>query len=192
MKRIKIFLASSNELKNEREQFEIEIYRKCKTWFEDSVFLHLDIWEDFSARMSSTRKQNEYNKYVQEADLFVILAYSKVGLYTEEEFDNAFGAFKATSKPFIFTYFKDSPVMVDSSLQQFKDKLSALGHFYSCYIDRNDLWNQFNKELERLKHADFQSNEWSVKTDNGLHIDNNGATIKNQFIGGEFHDSRFE
>lgn len=192
MKRINIFLASSNELKNEREQFEIEIYRKCKAWFEEDVFLHLHIWEDLSARMSSTGTQNEYNKNIKEADIFVLLAYSKVGLYTAEEFDNAFGAFKATSKPFIFTYFKNSPVMVDSSLQQFKTKLSSLGHFYSCYIDSNDLWNQFNKELERLKHAEFQSNEWSVKTDNGIRVDNNGATIKNQFIGAEFHDSRFE
>ncbi len=41
MKRIKIFLASSNELVTEREKFEIEIYRKCKAWFEKKVFFHL-------------------------------------------------------------------------------------------------------------------------------------------------------
>jgi hypothetical protein len=32
MKTIKIFLASSNELKRDREQFEIEINRKNKAW----------------------------------------------------------------------------------------------------------------------------------------------------------------
>ena len=44
MKKIKIFLASSNELNPEREKFEIEIYRKCKAWNDKGVFLHLDIF----------------------------------------------------------------------------------------------------------------------------------------------------
>ncbi|NTV45941.1 MAG: hypothetical protein HGB11_05365, partial [Chlorobiales bacterium] len=81
MKRIRIFLASSNELIAERERFEIEIYRKCKAWFDKEIFLHLDIWEDLSARMSDTRSQDEYNKKIREADLFVLLAYTKVGMY---------------------------------------------------------------------------------------------------------------
>ena len=108
MRKIKIFLASSNELKVDREKFEIEVYRKCKAWFDQSIFLHLDIWEDLSARMSGTRSQDEYNKKIKEAELFVLLAYSKVGMYTDEEFDNAFGAFKNTQKPFIFTYFNSN------------------------------------------------------------------------------------
>ena len=106
MKKIKIFLASSNELIHEREQFEIQIYRKCKAWFNKEVFLHLDVWEDMSARMSKTGSQSEYNKYVKDADLFVFLAFSKVGMYTEEEFEKAFGEFQSKDKPFIFTYFK--------------------------------------------------------------------------------------
>ena len=68
MKKIKIFLASSSELKTEREKFEIEIYRKCKAWFDKGVFLHLDIWEDMSARMSLAGSQSEYNKFVKDAD----------------------------------------------------------------------------------------------------------------------------
>src|SRR6478736_2868263 len=100
MKKIKIFLASSNELNPEREQFEIEIYRKCKSWFDKGIFLHLDIWEDMSARLSLTGSQSEYNKYVKNADVFVFLAYSKEGMYSEEEFEQAFGKFKSTQKPF--------------------------------------------------------------------------------------------
>lgn len=159
MKKIKIFLASSNELKQDREQFEIEIYRKCKTWFEKGAFLHLDIWEDMSARMSSTGSQSEYNKYVKEADLFVFLAFSKVGMYTEEEFENAFGQFKSTQKPFIFTYFKKPPENTQDSLADFKKKLSELKHFYASFNDINDLWNQFNKELDRLEADGFTENK---------------------------------
>jgi hypothetical protein len=47
MQKIKLFLASSSELKEDRDQFEIFIYRKCKAWFEQGIFLHLDVWEDF-------------------------------------------------------------------------------------------------------------------------------------------------
>jgi hypothetical protein len=157
MKKIKIFLASSNELKSEREQFEIEIYRKCKSWFDKGIFLHLDIWEDMSARLSLTGSQSEYNKLIKNADLFVFLAYSKVGIYTAEEFEQAFGQFKTTQKPFIFTYFKTS-VYNDDSLADFKRKLTELKHFYANFNDINDLWNQFNKELDRLETSDFTEN----------------------------------
>ncbi len=159
MKKIKIFLASSNELKPEREKFEIEIYRKCKIWFDKGVFLHLDIWEDMSARMSQTGSQSEYNKFVKDADLFVFLAFSKVGMYTEEEFENAFGQFKSTQKPFIFTYFKIPPDNALDSLADFKKKLSELHHFYANFNDINDLWNQFNKELDRLEADGFTENK---------------------------------
>lgn len=174
MKKIKIFLASSNELKAEREQFEIEIYRKCKMWFTKNVFLHLDIWEDLTARMSLTGSQSEYNTFIKEADIFVLLAHSKVGIYTAEEFENAFGQFNATQKPFIFTYFKTAPENMSDSLADFKKKLSELKHFYSVFADSNDLWNQFNKELERLDADDYAENKKPEKT-----IIQNAKTIYN-------------
>ena len=172
MQKIKIFLASSNELKAERDQFEIEIYRKCKAWFDKSVFLHLDVWEDMPARMSLTGSQSEYNKFVKDADLFILLAYSKMGMYTDEEFENAFGQFRSTQKPFIFTYFKTPPDHAADSLAEFKKKLSDLGHFYSVFNDSNDLWNQFNKELDRLEADGFTENK---RPDN-----NEGAKTINQ------------
>lgn len=156
MKKIKIFLASSNELAKERRQFEIEIYRKTKQWFDKGIFIHLDIWEDLSARMSGGGSQSEYNTFVEEADVFLLLAYSKVGMYTAEEFSTAFGQFQAKQKPFIFTYFKDIESEQEDSLQAFKNQLSDLQHFYSRYSNFDHLWNQFNKELDRLLEGDFK------------------------------------
>ena len=187
MKKIKIFLASSKELVDDRQLFEIEIYRKCKAWFEKDVFLHLDIWEDLSARMSADGSQSEYDKYVQDADLFILLAFTKVGRYTEEEFENAFGKFKADKKPFIFTYFKDAPASVEESLDHFKKKLQSLGHFYASYKDPNDLWNQFNKELERLDDAKFERNDFKGAGVNNTitgdgNISNQGGTVNQSTI----------
>lgn len=156
MKKITLFLASSKELQPERERFELEIYRKCKAWYERGIFLHLDVWEDLSARMAAGGSQSEYNKKVQSADLFILLAYTKVGMYTAEEFETAFGQFQSTHKPFIFTYFKTPDgVVTDPSLEAFHQKLLELKHFYSPFQDANDLWNQFNKELDRLEMDGF-------------------------------------
>jgi len=108
MNKKKIFLASSSELVDDRRQFEIFINRKNKAWVEKGVFLELVIWEDFLDAVSQTRLQDEYNRAIRECDVFVMLFFTKVGKYTAEEFETAFGQFKATNKPFIFTYFKDA------------------------------------------------------------------------------------
>jgi len=64
-----IFLASSSELKEDREQFENFINRKNKDWVDKGVFLKLVIWEDFLDAMSKTRLQDEYNEAIRESDL---------------------------------------------------------------------------------------------------------------------------
>ncbi|QWF69838.1 hypothetical protein KEF85_10740 [Methylomonas paludis] len=170
MNKITIFLASSNELQFEREQFEIQIYRKCKAWIDRGIFLHLEIWEDLSARMSATRSQDEYNRKIAESDIFVLLAYNKVGMYTAEEFEQAFGRFQETRKPFIFTYFKDTQATSDASLQAFKERLISLDHFYTQYIGFDDLWRQFNLELDRLELAGFKLNVHRTASGNSRSI----------------------
>lgn len=192
MKKIKIFLASSNELQSEREHFEQKIYRKCKDWVDRGIFLHLDIWENLSARISATGSQSEYNKFVQTTDLFVLLAYTKVGMYTAEEFATAFGQFQSTQKPFIFIYFKaPDGVTTDPSLVEFHQQLKNLKHFYSPFKDANDLWGQFNAELDRLETDGFiefkrnnenRGNRTIMQDDKGVYLENagNGLTINIQ------------
>lgn len=189
MKKIRIFLASSKELKPERDRLEQEIYRKTKAWVDQDIFLHLDIWEDLSARLSLDGSQSEYNKYVRQADLFVLLAWTKVGQYTGEEFEQAFGQFKSTQKPFIFTYFKSTGGQdADPSLEEFKQKLSELKHFYAVFHNEDDLWNQFNKELERLKETGFEEFRPTEPPAN-MSITNSKNVVANATItaGGDVH-----
>jgi hypothetical protein len=192
MKKIKIFLASSNELVKEREAFEIKIYRKSKMWSDKKgISLHLDIWEDLTASVSQTRSQDEYDKKVRKADLFVLLAFSKVGMYTEEEFDVAHTTFKAIGAPRIFTYFLAiDKEKEETSLGEFKNKLNKLGHFETPCSDFNDFWNKFNDELERFIH-DFEKKSHDQKEKGNFNVDNRGANIKNQFHGGTFDKPTF-
>ena len=158
MQTIRIFLASSAELKDDRKEFEIFISRKNKEYIKKEIFLELVLWEDFLDAMSATRLQDEYNKVIAECDIFVSLFHTKVGKYTEEEFSTAFATFKENNKPFIYTYFKDTPPsgmseMIEDdilSLFKFKKKLRELGHFQTIYADINDLKHQFEQQLIKL------------------------------------------
>ena len=177
MKRIKIFLASSNELKSDREKFAKKINRKNKLWNEKNISLQLDIWEDLSARMSPTRSQDEYNQKIREADLFVLLIHTKVGIYSEEEFDTALESFKTNGKPKIIVYFNEESFPIDNrenikSLWKFKDRLKDLGYFPAKYNSLDNLWNQFSVELE-LFLADFE--DGNVEQNAGFNV--TGSTI---------------
>ena len=154
---IKIFLASSSELKEEREQFEIFIYRKCKEYRKEGIFLDLVIWEDFIDAMSQTRLQDEYNKAIIDCDIFVSLFFTKVGQYTEEEFLQAWETFKVNNKPLIYTYFKDEDIKIGEireddilSLLNFKKNLKKEGHYPTPYTSIDSLKNHFSDQLTKL------------------------------------------
>ncbi len=161
MKKQKIFLASSSELKEDREQFEIFISRENKEWIKKDVFLELNLWEDFLDAMSQTRLQDEYNKAINECDIFIMLFFTKVGKYTEEEFEKAFKHFKINNKPFIYTYFKNAQIWTRDlnddivTLLQFQRKLNVLGHFVTRYKSVEDLKYQFSNQLEKLHLSEF-------------------------------------
>ena len=157
MKTIKIFLASSSELIDDRKEFEIFIDRKTnKEYIKADIFLELVLWEDFIDSMSATRLQDEYNKAIVGCDIFVSLFHTKVGIYTEEEFIKAYETFKSNGKPFIYTYFKDTAINLSritheiSSLLNFKQKLVDLGHYPTIYADINELKFKFSEQLVKI------------------------------------------
>ncbi|MGA0555578.1 leucine-rich repeat domain-containing protein [Larkinella sp. VNQ87] len=157
MKTIKIFLASSSELEEDREQFEIFINRENKLLIKEGVFLELNIWEDFIDAMSQTRLQDEYNKVIRECDIFVSLFFTKVGKYTAEEFTVALKQFKETDKPLVYTYFKNAPINMSDvkeadvkSKFAFEKKLKGLGHFPTSYTDIENLKYQFKMQLDKI------------------------------------------
>ena len=154
---IKIFLASSSELKEERERFEIFIGRENKRLNEKGIFLRLDIWEDFLDAVSQTRLQNEYNLAINSCDIFVMLFFTKVGKFTTEEFEKAFKHFKESDTPKIYTYFKIGDIKstnIDrestNSLWNFQDKLKELGHFQTVFESNAEIHLHFKSQLEKL------------------------------------------
>ena len=90
MKKIKIFLASSEELKDERlEIADLISHMNLALEYED-VRIYLVKWEYLDATMSPIHKQEEYNKTLEQCDLCLVLFASRFGKYTESELKTAY------------------------------------------------------------------------------------------------------
>ncbi|MGR8979129.1 MAG: COR domain-containing protein [Gammaproteobacteria bacterium] len=158
---IKIFLASSSELKEDRDAFDLYFRQQNDRLRKQGVYLEIVRWENFLDAMSETRLQDEYNREVKACDIFVSLFFSKTGKYTGEEFDTAHRQFLAAGKPLIYTFFKNAPRKMGDigdeilSLLDFKKKLSQLGHFYTGYDNIEHLKRQFTDQLNKLMEKGF-------------------------------------
>ena len=122
---IRIFLASSAELKEDRDAFDLYFRQKTDQLRKQRIYLVINRWENFLDAMSETRLQDEYNKAVRECDVFVSLFFTKTGKFTEEEFDTAHHQFKRTGSPRIYTFFKDANV----SMGDIGDEVTSLLDF---------------------------------------------------------------
>ncbi len=161
---ITIFLASSSELKEERDNFLIFISEINKQWYKKGIQFNLERWEYFLDSIVEDGLQSKYNTAVAASDIFVMLFFTKVGKYTDEEFETAYKKFEESKKPRIYTYFKDDFVRTNSindeiiSMLQFKKKLIERGHYVTTFRGIEDLKWQFSRQLEMIYSDKFSDN----------------------------------
>ena len=84
MKTIKIFLASSEELTDDRNAFGNLVRRLDKIYEKRGIRIELFEWEDYDSAFNDQRKQDEYNERVRESDVFLALFHKKAGAFTVE------------------------------------------------------------------------------------------------------------
>ena len=150
---IKVFLASSNELIEDRQAFELSVSRKNSELIRKGVYIEVVLWENFLDAMAKTRLQDTYNDAIRQCDLFVLLFWTKVGKYSEEEFTTALTQFRTRGKPLLFTYYKDAPPpdgILDPSLERFQARLKELGHYQTTYTQTEGLLRHFDGQLDKL------------------------------------------
>ena len=198
MNTIKIFIASSSELVQDRKDFREFLSLENDRLHARNTYYELVQWEHFLDAISDTRLQDEYNETVKTADIVICLFYTRAGKYTQEEFDVALNQFKETGSPLIYTYFKTGAPEADPSdqnaidLKNFKDRLSEIGHFYTSYENIHDLKFQFLKQLERLSDKGLITVQNEVRK-NTLEAVTNYFNSKNAIIdstitaGGDVH-----
>ena len=88
-KTIKIFIASSNELKEERDLFP-SIFNHLQKLFE-GLFCDPVMWETDipSGSYDKARIQDEINPLLEGSDVIIALFYSKIGKFPFEEYQLA-------------------------------------------------------------------------------------------------------
>ena len=156
---LRIFLASSAELRDDRDQLDLYLRQQNDLFRKEGLYLEIVRWENFLDAMADTRLQDEYNREVRACDIFVSLFFTKAGLFTEEELDTAHQHYQQTGRPFIYTFFKNAPRNTGDigdeilSLLQLKRRLRALGHYPTSYDSAEHLKRQFIDQLKKILHG---------------------------------------
>ena len=72
---INIFLASSSELTEDRNNFQIFINQLNEDWCNRDICFHLKMWENFIDSMAQTGLQAQYNEAALNSDIFLMLFF---------------------------------------------------------------------------------------------------------------------
>ena len=164
---IKIFLASSKELSNDRYAFGNFVRRLNETYEKRGIRLKLFDWEDYDAAYNNCRKQDEYNVQIRNSDMFLALFRTWAGKFTIEEFNVAVEEFRRTgTKPKNYVYIRDlyEGEVETNELIAFKHRLSdEMGYFWIRYNNNDSLHLHFVMQLQLVESNRIDS----LKVENG-------------------------
>ncbi len=157
MKKIKIFLASSAELKSDRDALRSYIAEQNDRLSDRGLYVHLVRWEERVDSVTIGRTQDSYNQEIRECDYLICMFQSKAGDFTVEEFEVGLNSFQDQGKPIVYALFKDADVKISSlkesdiaSLFKFQDRLKVMGHYLQWYKDEGELKLKARKILDQF------------------------------------------
>lgn len=163
---ISVFLASSEELADERIRFG-NFIRKIDDLYEERGYrIKLIMWEDLPSGDDGRPKQEEYNEKVRESDMFVGLFHTKAGPYTLEEYDTAKRTQAHYGKPTLYVFCRElaEGESEEPSLTDFKDRLlNDIRHYWNKYINSDSLQLQFTLQLLKVENSHWND----LKVENG-------------------------
>ena len=148
-KRIKIFLASSNELTEDRIMFGNFVRRLDKIYSKRELHLDLFEWEEYDASYNGLRRQDEYNNAIRQSDYFIALLHTKIGEFTTKELQVAMGDFYVKGHPIVYVFCKtvSTTERETPELKAFKENLSKNGSFWINYSNQDQLQLYFIQQL---------------------------------------------
>ena len=179
MKNITVFLASSDELKNDRNSFHSLVASLDEIFEPRGYRIRCRRWEDFSAFCTGTRTQDDYNRIVRASDICICMFHRKAGEYTIEEFNQALDEYvKNQSHPKTFVYIRAliEGEMEDEALKRFKEDLfDRVGHYWCNYATDDAMKLHFVMQLERIIPS--VSGNVSVTEGNHFKIENGVVSL---------------
>lgn len=153
-KTVKVFIASSKELKVDREALRTFVSVENDRLIRKNLYVELVQQEYFIDSMVEDGLQSKYNEAITNCDIIITLFFTKVGPYTQQEFECAYESFIKTGKPQIYTYIKKGTVDMDTideevmTLLSFKKKLKELKHYPTEYKNSAELTQHFGRQIQ--------------------------------------------
>ena len=167
MKTIKIFLASSEELKPEREMM-ASLANSLNTVLEKQGIQVIAVeWENLDASMGPLHKQEDYNIKLKECEMCMVLYWTKFGMYTKTELDTAFNELNMGNNPRkVYVYFKESD-NPSEELKAFRDSFpTKYGHFYTPFANFDTLKAHFLLQFMEYQSQTLQNSK-SIEVKDG-------------------------
>lgn len=157
MKTIKIFLASSNDLQDERNAIELIVSRENKKFAAKGIQFELVRWEQLPQSFQPKRVQKFFNKKMLECEVMVALFYDRIGDFTYEEFQTAFKSFNKGKNPrHIFVFFKTGQISTEAvtdefyEVQKLRQKIEHHEQIYCKYENLDELKNKLKEQMDLL------------------------------------------
>jgi hypothetical protein len=163
-KEFKIFLASSNSLKNERNAINNFITAKDKYLRGKGPSLKLVMWEkDITLCLCPEPIQNKFNEEMLRCDMVIVLFFDRVGQFTREEFDKAYVSLKDGGNPiYLYVFFKQDWVKIDDisweevkKIQELKDRIKREQQIYCTYTSIDNLLSQIWDQMKLILKAQY-------------------------------------
>ena len=158
MKTIKVFIASSEELKLERLEFTDMLQQLNRILKPRGLEIEPVKWEYLDASMGPVHKQEEYNRELKTCQMCLVLYWTKFGECTESELNTAYTELCAGRNPQkLYVYFKDA-AEITPELQAFKDSFATkYGHFYCRFENVDTMRLSFLLQFEAYQNQRSES-----------------------------------
>ena len=172
---ITIFLASSDELIQDRNSFHSFVATLDDIYEPRGIRIKLKRWEDFAAHCTGTRTQDDYNKIVRQSDMCIAMFHRKGGKFTIEEFHQAleeYNSNKTRPKTYVYIRALADGEFEEIELAKFKEELfNQIGHYWCNYSTDDAMKLHFVMQFEQymLPNNVFNaSEEKKLKVENGV------------------------
>lgn len=162
MLELKVFIASSGELSEEREVLKTFINTESDFYHDFGLYIKPIMWELESKKFAEGRKQEEYNELLRNCDIAIFMFGTKVGNYTKEEFNVAVKNKRKNNIPkYIFTYFKEGKISSGKLSKEDIVNLRAVFDFkkqiannhkqvYDFFYNIDDLRLKIGREINKI------------------------------------------
>ena len=151
MKTVKVFIASSDELRIERLEFSDLILQMNRILKPRGVEIEPVKWEYLDASMGPLCKQEEYNRELKTCEMCLVLYWRRFGDYTKSELDTAYSELCAGRNPRkLYIYFKEAED-ISQELKNFKESFSTdYGHFFCRFENVDTMKLNFLLQFEQF------------------------------------------